>query len=371
MNTRFLLPKPKTMRKLLTTILGLTVTASLAVAQVCTPSPNAIDIGDPGEIWPPQFDVAYTCTSLYQQTITAVVPPTLEILPGIFASVTDYTINNVLGLPAGFTYACNPGTCVYPASTTGCVLLAGNPSAVAAGTYNFQGDFTVTVVLPPFLGGTTVMIDTLYAFELLVDDCKNCATAPISAQAPANPRSLNLPAQSRYQLKWGPVLGAIGYRVSGGPIPSLGTVSPQLGVFNTTFLVPYAQLLPGRTYRWGVAAGCGASGPPLTPLSTFDTFDSPTLRVGEMTEAINEVRSLDLYPNPATDLVVMEYNSNQDGNAIVRVFDVNGRVVMTERPTVFAGPNVIRYDLNLAPGLYIMEMEQAGETVTSKFTVTE
>lgn len=360
------------MKKLLTTFLGLSASATLALAQVCTPSPNAIDIGDPGEIWPPEFDVAYTCTSLYQQTITAIVPPSVEVLPGVFATVVDYTINNVTGLPAGFTYACNPASCVFPASTTGCVLLAGNPSTVpTTGIYNLIGDLTVTAVLPPFLGGSTVMVDTLYPFELLVDGCKNCSASPFSAQAPANPRSLNLPAQSRYQLKWGPVLGSIGYRVSGGPIPALGNASPQLGEFNTTFLVPYAQLLPGRTYRWGVAAGCGAGGPPITPLSVFDTFESPTLRVGEMTEAINEMRSLDLYPNPATDLVVMEYNSNVDGEAIVRVFDLSGRVVMTERPTVFAGMNVIRYDLDLAPGLYIMELDQAGETVKSKFTVTK
>ncbi len=359
------------MRKLLTTLLGLSATATLAVAQVCTPSPNAIDIGDPGEIWPPVFDVAYTCTSLYQQTITAVVPPSVEILPGVFATVVDYTINSVTGLPAGFTYACNPGSCVFPSSTTGCVLLAGNPTGVATGTYNLVGDLTVEAILPPFLGGSTIFVDTLYPFELLVDGCRDCAASPLSAQAPRNPRSLNLAGQSKYQLKWGPVLGSIGYRVSGGPIPSLGQASPQLGTFNTTFLIPYAQLLPGRTYRWGVAAGCGASGPPLTPLSVFDTFASPTLRVGELNEAISEIQSLDLYPNPASDLVVMEYNSPQDGDAIVRVFDVTGRVVMTERPTVFAGPNVIRYDLNLTPGLYIMELQQGEETISAKFTVVE
>jgi hypothetical protein len=359
------------MRKLFTTLMGLTATATLAVAQVCTPNPNAIDIGDPGEIWPPEFDVAYTCTSSYSQTVTAIVPPSLQILPGVFATVVDYTINTVTGLPPGFSFACNPGSCVYPASTSGCVVLTGNPSGVAPGTYNIIGDLTVTAILPPFLGGTTIMVDTLYPFELLVDGCKNCASSPLSAQAPANPRSLNLPTSGRYQLKWGPVLGAVGYQVNGGPIPALGAVSPQLGQFNTTFLVPYAQLVPGATYRWGVRAGCGPSGPPLTPLSVFDTFASPTARLAEMTEAINEVRSLDLYPNPATDLVVLEYNSNLDGDAIVRVFDVTGRVVMTERATVYAGPNVIRYDLDLTPGLYIMEMEQGDEKISAKFTVTE
>ncbi len=352
-------------------MLSMATTAMVATAQVCTPNPNAIDLGDPGEIWPEQFDVAYTCTSLYQQTITAIVPPTVEVLPGVFATVTDYTINNVTGLPAGFTYACNPGSCVFPGATTGCVLLAGNPSGVAAGTYNLIGDLTVTAVLPPFLGGSTVMVDTLYPFELLVSGCTNCASSPLSAQAPRNPQSRNLATSGRYELKWGPVLGAIGYQVLGGAIPALGQTSPQLGTFNTTFLVPYAQLIPGATYRWGVRAGCGAAGPPLTPLSVFDTFASPTLRVAEFTEAINEVRSLDLYPNPASELVVMEYNSLEDGDAIVRIYDINARLVQTERSAVYAGHNVIRYDINLAPGLYVMEVQQGFDMVTSKFTVVD
>jgi hypothetical protein len=354
------------MKKLVLTLIGLGISAGMAVAQVCTPDPNAVDIDGPGEIWPPEFQVAYTCTSSYAQNITAIVPATVNQL-GFDLPVLDYTINNVTGLPTGFTYACNPGACVFPGGSTGCVVVAGDPSAVATGNYAVLADITATVQLPPLLGGGTITVDSIYPFDLLVDDCGDCATL----DAPANPQSLNLPAQSRYQLTWGPVQGAVGYRVSGGPIPALGNAGPQLGEFNTTFLVPYAQLLPGRVYRWGVRAGCGSLPTPnLSPLSVFDTFDSPTLRQGELAEDLERVSSINLYPNPVTELVVVEINSDMDGDAVIRVMDLDGSVVMTERAQLFQGTNVVRYDVDLAPGLYIMEVEQGSGTLTRKFTVT-
>ena len=353
------------MKKIFLSMLTFAVTATVAMAQVCTPNPNAVDIDGPGEIWPPEFQVAYTCTSSYTQNITALVPATIEALPGLVCTVADYTINTVTGLPAGFTFACNPGSCIYPGGSSGCVVIAGDPSTVTPGNYVVSADLTATVVCP-IIG--TIPVDSIYPFDLLIADCGDCATL----DAPENPQSLNLPADGRYQLTWGPVQGAVGYRVSGGPIPALGNVNPQLGEFNTTFLVPYAQLVSGATYRWGAVAGCGSLPvPTLTALSVFDTFASPTLRVGEMTEAIASVSSMNLFPNPATDLVVVEVNSDRDGDAAIRVLDINGAVVMTERAQLFEGTNVIRFDINLVPGLYIMELEQGESTLTSKFTVVK
>ncbi len=357
------------MKKIVLTLLGIGFTAGMAFAQVCTPDPNAVDEGDPGEIWPPEFEVAYTCTNSYAQNITAIVPATVNQL-GFDLPVQDYTINDVTGLPAGFTYVCNPASCVFPGGSSGCVVVAGDPSGVATGNYSVIADITATVILPPILGGGTITVDSLYPFDLLVDDCGDCATL----DAPQNPQSLNLPAQNRYRLTWGPVTNSLGYRVSGGPVGGgLGNVSPQLGEFNTVFQVGYAQLNPGVTYRWGVRAGCGTlSSPSLTPLSPFDTFASPTLRQAEQLENLTEaeVSSISLYPNPVTELVVLEITSDLAGDAAIRVMDIDGAVVMTERAQLFEGKNVVRYDVDLAPGLYILEVEQAAGTMTRKFTVT-
>lgn len=48
------------------------------------------------------------------------------------------TITGVSGLPPGITYACNPGTCKFLASSNGCLLLSGTP--VTAGIYPITVD---------------------------------------------------------------------------------------------------------------------------------------------------------------------------------------------------------------------------------------
>jgi hypothetical protein len=43
------------------------------------------------------------------------------------------TITGVSGLPAGLTYACNPGTCKFLPNSNGCLLISGTP--ITAGIY--------------------------------------------------------------------------------------------------------------------------------------------------------------------------------------------------------------------------------------------
>lgn len=68
---------------------------------------------------------------------------------GTTVVVTDITINSVVGLPAGFSYNCNPLTCVFPGGGNGCIWLSGNPTAAQIGTYNL----TVNVTLHGVVGG--------------------------------------------------------------------------------------------------------------------------------------------------------------------------------------------------------------------------
>ena len=49
-------------------------------------------------------------------------------------TVDSITLVSFAGLPPGLTYACNPGTCVFPGGSNGCVLISGTPSQI--GTYS-------------------------------------------------------------------------------------------------------------------------------------------------------------------------------------------------------------------------------------------
>lgn len=62
---------------------------------------------------------------------------------GLPVTVDDITLDNVTGLPPGFTYTCNPSNCVFPAGQTKCLTLAGNPTLAQAGTYNLTINVTL------------------------------------------------------------------------------------------------------------------------------------------------------------------------------------------------------------------------------------
>lgn len=70
----------------------------------------------------------------------------LKVITDTFASgfnvdVVDITVNSVSGLPAGFSYACTPSSCVFPGGSNGCIRLSGsNPTP---GTYNLTVNVTL------------------------------------------------------------------------------------------------------------------------------------------------------------------------------------------------------------------------------------
>lgn len=96
------------------------------------------------------IDPAITEPGIYPDTLTN-LPPAFEgvsyqtviqirVLTDTTVSqgnvtVTNITVNSVTGMPAAFTYSCNPSGCVFPGGGNGCVLLFGTPAIGSAGTY--------------------------------------------------------------------------------------------------------------------------------------------------------------------------------------------------------------------------------------------
>ncbi len=74
----------------------------------------------------------------YELLFTAVVPDSimLELNPGqppLNADLSEVIIDEVMGLPPGLDYVCNPPDCIFPDQSQGCVLVSGTPTQ--AGTY--------------------------------------------------------------------------------------------------------------------------------------------------------------------------------------------------------------------------------------------
>ena len=94
------------------------------------------------------------------------------------------------------------------------------------------------------------------------------------------------------------------------------------------------------------------------------TVDIPTVH----TVGLNKIN---LYPNPVTDEAHLDLNAVAAGNAQLRVYDINGRLVM-DRYLGFVAEGAHTFTLNtqgFAKGMYLINLTISGHTATAKMMV--
>ena len=74
-------------------------------------------------------------------------------------------------------------------------------------------------------------------------------------------------------------------------------------------------------------------------------------------------------PNPTTDAARVALTGPPGTEATVRVIDVLGRSVGVERVRLSAEEHVVHLPAGLAPGLYVVHAEAAGEARSRRFVV--
>ena len=143
------------MKKLLL-ILTFAFSAFFANAQ-CTPDPQYTAAG----IYPDSATgllPAYVGLA-YNQNITIITPA--DTVVDIFGSMVPVTIDsinltNVTGLPASFSYSCDPPSCSFPGGTIKCAALSSvAPTSSEVGLHQIIFETTTYVSGVPFIGTTT------------------------------------------------------------------------------------------------------------------------------------------------------------------------------------------------------------------------
>lgn len=145
-------------------------------AQLCNPDPSLTAPGIyPDTLLPVCAGVAFA------ETITFIVPvdTTVNVPPfGIFTLPIDsITLDDVINVPTGMSYGCNPGTCVFPGNSSNCILFSGTPTV--PGVYDIQVAITsyVTVLGGPITASDTISLYTFTVYPGItdtlatVDDC--------------------------------------------------------------------------------------------------------------------------------------------------------------------------------------------------------
>ncbi len=153
-------------KKLLGLSLLLFAAINIAHAQ-CTPDPAYTTPGiypDSATGLAPAFTgIAYT------GVITNVVPADtlIELIPEFPQSLTIDSVNvdSVVGLPAGFGYACVPNNCSFSGNSIGCMAITGTAATTQTGVY------PLAVYISSFIEGTGIPFPFVYtAYHINVVD---------------------------------------------------------------------------------------------------------------------------------------------------------------------------------------------------------
>jgi hypothetical protein len=128
----------------------------------CTPD---LTITQPG-IYPDSLPPAIVGVPYSQELQVRVLTDT--IINGQNATINSIEIISITGAPAGFTYVCNPGTCIFPGGGNGCLVFSG--TATQAGTYPLVITIEITATIILFgVPATITQTETLndYTFKVV------------------------------------------------------------------------------------------------------------------------------------------------------------------------------------------------------------
>lgn len=97
-------------------------------------------------------NVPYTTTLNFKVPLNA-----SDVVDGLNGTIQNFVVNNVTGLPAGLSYACNTSNCTFNGGSTGCAQISGTPTIL--------GSYTVTIEVTGNINiGFGIIVPAPYVF---------------------------------------------------------------------------------------------------------------------------------------------------------------------------------------------------------------
>ncbi len=158
---------------------------------------------------------------------------------------------------------------------------------------------------------------------------------------------------SKATAHWNAVPDAIQYQISYRPVDAVAWQNKSATVNFKTL----SGLIPNTIYEYKIRTECPAG---YTDYSLLDNFTTLPFREGDITGM-----GMRVYPNPASDLLVVELNKAVE-NIQFEIFDITGNKINAYS---FSGEDdLIRIDVSQLPeGIYLLQISDHSENKTLKF----
>lgn len=147
---------------------------------------------------------------------------------------------------------------------------------------------------------------------------------------------------------------------------SVATYTIQLSEYNNGWKIP--DVLNYHTnYYWTVLSGNDIGESAWS--ETFE-FSTPNRAPESVDNSNASIKELTLLPNPASDIVNIEFYSTIGGEGIMYLYDINGNMVMNKKFSSNVGYNPEFLNCELLPnGIYLIKIQMNNSMLTQKLII--
>jgi hypothetical protein len=173
--------------------------------------------------------------------------------------------------------------------------------------------------------------------------------------------------RSSMTLSWGSATGALRYylNVKRSTQTAWTTYGPTSSPSGTI-----TGLTGGGTYAVQVSSSCANKSSAWS--STINVTLPKLNKLNQEGVDDNEVQTLQTYPNPNNGLFTVTYEAANDGDLLLQVTNLQGRIVVTKNEAIKAGTYSTEIDLNKeATGLYFVKITQGTNIQVTKVQIVK
>ena len=131
-----------------------------------------------------------------------------------------------------------------------------------------------------------------------------------------------------------------------------------------------AEKLIELRFRVKVIDTPGCSCPPMNHADTTDSYIAYSCVIGGIEETADHGADFSVSPNPFSQSAIVSFSSESEGACIIRLTDLRGAELTSERVNMMPGQNNVLVDRKgLATGLYLLSITNDHGTMAKKVSI--